>query len=390
MIPPGGGEVVGDSPDRRVEIVSDHPSLHATVSRFGPRRDGADLHVHRRHTDLFYVLEGELTVRLGTVDEAVAVPAGMLARVPPLVVHGFRNAGDADVRYLNFHAPGVGFADYMRALRDGRTLVYDQEEPPAEGERSPTRAIIGGATVHGGRVALLAEVPEIGIAEVLGAGVRPAPCPPPAHGVVLRARGGARAAHRRGRPARRGGLLGPGSAGRPARRGGHRALPRHPHAELRLRSVPARRRRRVRSAAGAYTRPVDAERFAEHLNHPHGRGHVPAEAFSGAAGGAACGDLVRIDLALDGECVAAAGFEASGCGAAIAAASAAVTLAEGAPLLAAARIGAREVADELGGLSPGKFHAAELAADALHQALGAAAAARARAARPRPGARSWP
>ena len=168
VIPPGGGEVVGDSPDRRVEIVSDHPSLHATVSRFGPRRDGADLHVHRRHTDLFYVLEGELTVRLGTVDEAVAVPAGMLARVPPLVVHGFRNAGDADVRYLNFHAPGVGFADYLRALRDGRTLVYDQEEPPAEGERSPTRAIIGGATVHGGRVALLAEVPEIAIAEVLG------------------------------------------------------------------------------------------------------------------------------------------------------------------------------------------------------------------------------
>ena len=121
---------------------------------------------------------------------------------------------------------------------------------------------------------------------------------------------------------------------------------------------------------------MDAERFAEHLNHPHGRGHVPAEAFSGAAGGAACGDLIRIDLALDGECVAGAGFEASGCGAAIAAASAAVTLAEGAHLLAAARIGAREVADEVGGLSPGKFHAAELAADALHQALGAAAAAR--------------
>ena len=136
-------------------------------------------------------------------------------------------------------------------------------------------------------------------------------------------------------------------------------------------------RRRVRSAAGAYTRPVDAERFAEHLSHPHRRGHVPADAFTGTAGGAACGDLVRIDLALDGERVAAAGFEASGCGAAIAAASAAVTLAEGAPLLDAARIGAREVAGELGGLSPGKFHAAELAADALHQALGAAAAARA-------------
>ena len=47
----------------------------------------------------------------------------------------------------------------------------------------------------------------------------------------------------------------------------------------------------------------------------------------------------------------------------------------GAALLDAARIGASEVAAELGGLSPGKLHAAELAADALHVALGAAVAA---------------
>ena len=91
VIPPGGGEVIGDSPDRRVEILADHDAVHATWSRFGPRRDGADLHIHRRHTDLFYVLEGELTLRLGAEGEGVAVPAGTLARVPPLVVHGFRN-----------------------------------------------------------------------------------------------------------------------------------------------------------------------------------------------------------------------------------------------------------------------------------------------------------
>src|SRR5680860_1223303 len=93
VIPPGGGEVVGDSPDRRVEILSDHSALHATWSRFGPRRKGAEPHVHRRHSDLFYVLEGELTVSLGREGEGegVVVPAGTLARVPPLVVHGFRN-----------------------------------------------------------------------------------------------------------------------------------------------------------------------------------------------------------------------------------------------------------------------------------------------------------
>jgi mannose-6-phosphate isomerase-like protein (cupin superfamily) len=74
VIPPGGGEVIGDSADRRVEVLVDHDALNATWSRYGPRRDGADLHVHRRHSDLFYVLDGELTVRLGPDGEGVVVP----------------------------------------------------------------------------------------------------------------------------------------------------------------------------------------------------------------------------------------------------------------------------------------------------------------------------
>jgi mannose-6-phosphate isomerase-like protein (cupin superfamily) len=167
------GEVIGDSPDRRVEILGDHETLHATWSRFGPRRDGADPHVHRRHTDVFYVLAGDLTIRLGHEDEAAVVPAGTLARVPPMIVHGFRNATDEDVRYLNFHAPGTGFADYMRALRDGRTPEFDQEPPPADGVRPASEAVIGGAKLladgPGQRVALLADTPEVAIAEFAGA-----------------------------------------------------------------------------------------------------------------------------------------------------------------------------------------------------------------------------
>ncbi|HKH29475.1 MAG TPA: hypothetical protein VKA45_00345, partial [Gaiellaceae bacterium] len=60
VIPPAGGEIIGDSADRRVEILSDDETLDATWSRFGPRREGADLHIHRHHTDMFYVLDGEL------------------------------------------------------------------------------------------------------------------------------------------------------------------------------------------------------------------------------------------------------------------------------------------------------------------------------------------
>ena len=138
VIPPRAGEVIGDAPDRRVEILADHPSLNATWSRFAAGREGADLHVHREHTDLFYVLDGEFTLRLGIADEQVKAPAGSLLRLPPLVVHGFRNASDRDLVYLNLHAPGMRFADYLRALRDEREFSYDQYDPPADGGRPVT------------------------------------------------------------------------------------------------------------------------------------------------------------------------------------------------------------------------------------------------------------
>ncbi len=121
--------------------------------------------------------------------------------------------------------------------------------------------------------------------------------------------------------------------------------------------------------------------FAAHLEHPHGRVHTPEDAFTGAAGGAACGDLVRISLAIDAASpdgtIVDAGFDASGCGAALAAGSATVALVRDAPLLVAARVGVQEISAELGGLHPAKRHAAELASDALHRALGAAARTRA-------------
>ncbi|MBJ7332177.1 MAG: cupin domain-containing protein [Solirubrobacteraceae bacterium] len=159
VIPPGGGEVVGDSPDRRVEILCDHERLHVTWSRFAAGRDGADLHVHRHHADHFYVLDGELTIRLE--DREVAVPAGTFARVPPMVIHGFRNASDADVRYLNLHAPGEHFAQFMRGLRDGfQVPEYDQHDPPDEGIRPPSEASL---TSGGG---VLCDHPELTVQEL--------------------------------------------------------------------------------------------------------------------------------------------------------------------------------------------------------------------------------
>jgi tRNA-specific 2-thiouridylase len=99
------------------------------------------------------------------------------------------------------------------------------------------------------------------------------------------------------------------------------------------------------------------------------RGPAPAGAFSGSAGGAPCGDLVRISLVVDRGRVERVSFDRDGCAASAAAAAAVAELAEGAGVLEAALIGPDEVEAELGGLAPTHRHAAVLAADALHRAL---------------------
>lgn len=128
---------------------------------------------------------------------------------------------------------------------------------------------------------------------------------------------------------------------------------------------------------------MDALAFEHHLTSPQGRGHRPSGSHTVTAGGHACCDEITFSIAVAADRVTGAGFDAAGCGAATAAGSAAVTLVRDAGVLQAARIGPRQIAEELGGLSPAKLHAAELAADALARALGAAVRADARL--PRPG-----
>src|SRR4051812_1729511 len=85
--------------------------------------------------------------------------------------------------------------------------------------------------------------------------------------------------------------------------------------------------------------------FEQHLTAPMGRGALADGPHSGAAGGAACGDLVRLSVRPEADRVAEAGFEASGCAAVQAAGSAVVELVEGAPVLEAARLDAQLVSD---------------------------------------------
>jgi len=114
--------------------------------------------------------------------------------------------------------------------------------------------------------------------------------------------------------------------------------------------------------------------FQAYLDDDSRRGPAGDGAFTGAAGGAACGDLARLSLEIDAGRVAAASFDTEGCAAMRAATAAVAEAAEGTTALEAARLGADDIAAALGGLVPAKLHAAQLAADALHRALSAAAA----------------
>ena len=118
---------------------------------------------------------------------------------------------------------------------------------------------------------------------------------------------------------------------------------------------------------------MTAEAIEHYLGDDSRRGPAGAGSVSGAAGGAPCGDLIRVSLELDGPAIARVSQDAEGCAASRAAAAAVAELVEGSTILEAAAVGPDLISEELGGLAPTHRHAAELAADALHRALSALA-----------------
>jgi tRNA-uridine 2-sulfurtransferase len=113
----------------------------------------------------------------------------------------------------------------------------------------------------------------------------------------------------------------------------------------------------------------DRELFEEYLADQARRGPAADRAFSGSAGGAPCGDLVRLSLEVADGRIERVSFDHEGCAATSAAAAATAELAEGAAVLDAASIAPERIESELGGLAATHRHAAILAADALHRAL---------------------
>jgi tRNA-specific 2-thiouridylase len=130
---------------------------------------------------------------------------------------------------------------------------------------------------------------------------------------------------------------------------------------------------------------MNGELFEHYLRDETRRGPAPGGAHSGAAGGAACGDLARVSVAIADAEICSVSFDAEGCGATRAATAAVAEMVDGETVPTAARIAPDDVEEAIGGLTPAKRHAAVLAADALHRALAGAAASSQRLAPPTAG-----
>lgn len=92
------------------------------------------IHKHPEQEETYRVLEGTLEVFHN--GQWQPVPAGESLTIPAGAIHGFHNATDAPVRFMNVHRPALRFQDHLemldrlaragkiRGVKDPRSLIY--------------------------------------------------------------------------------------------------------------------------------------------------------------------------------------------------------------------------------------------------------------------------
>ena len=114
--PDDGDKVVREARRHRIlaELpeLPELPELEVVELCFEPAFEGVGLHAHDDHVDSFYVLAGEAEFTVG--DDVFRAGPGSWVAAPAGVEHGFRVAGEGELRLLNVHAPNVGFAQRLR------------------------------------------------------------------------------------------------------------------------------------------------------------------------------------------------------------------------------------------------------------------------------------
>lgn len=90
----------------------------------GPKFAGPPAHIHNQMLEIFYVLDGTITCRVG--DQVVEFPPGGFGLVSPGTLHTFSNPGDHLGKFLVICSPG-GLEGYFNELPD---LIAKHGYPP--------------------------------------------------------------------------------------------------------------------------------------------------------------------------------------------------------------------------------------------------------------------
>jgi mannose-6-phosphate isomerase-like protein (cupin superfamily) len=158
------GERLVDIREATILIMADLPELVATYARL-KTEGGPPLHIHKVQADGFAILDGELAVSLGTEERELGAGTAWVA--PPGVPHTYRHDGTDEVRFINFHTPGMGFAEYLFGERTAEEV--DQYDPPEDGARPASDALVLPFAEQGEAVTdrpertirILADLPEL-------------------------------------------------------------------------------------------------------------------------------------------------------------------------------------------------------------------------------------
>jgi mannose-6-phosphate isomerase-like protein (cupin superfamily) len=78
-----------------------------------PHSDGPGAHLHEENTEVFYVLEGTVSILIG--DQWIDAAKGSFIRIPAKTLHDFKNNTDDRAGLLNFFIPG-GFERNMPSI----------------------------------------------------------------------------------------------------------------------------------------------------------------------------------------------------------------------------------------------------------------------------------
>ena len=112
-----------------------------------------------------------------------------------------------------------------------------------------------------------------------------------------------------------------------------------------------------------------SEKVMDHFRNPRNVGVIENADGVGEVGNAKCGDIMKMYLKIDDDCISDVKFETFGCGSAIASSSMATELIKGKPVSEAMQLTNKAVAEALDGLPDYKMHCSVLAEEAIQSAL---------------------